>query len=146
MTRRSTAVLEHRDAVAALEAVRTAIEARGKSAAIAIADAHGELLAFLRCDGASLGSGTLAANKAFTAARLDRPTRVLGDTLRAKGTDVAFYGDLRYCGLGGGLPVRFDGVVAGAVAVSGLSDDEDEALAAIAVAMLEDRPPPTDPA
>lgn len=132
-------VLGHRDVVAALDAIRREVEARGKSAGIAIADAHGELIAFVRCDGALLSSGTLAINKAFTAARLARPTRVLGETLRARGTDVAFYGDARYVGFGGGLPVRIDGVVAGAVAVSGLSDEEDEALAALGVALLEGR-------
>ena len=134
---RTRPALEHRAAVAALEAIRQAVEARGKSAAIAIADAHGELIAFVRCDGALLSSGPLAINKAFTAARLDRPTRVLGETLRARGTDVAFYGDPRYVGFGGGLPVRIDGVAIGAVAVSGLSDEEDEALAAMGVALLE---------
>ena len=132
-------VLAHRDVVATLDAIRREVEARGKSAGIAIADAHGELIAFVRCDGAPLSSGTLAINKAFTAARLARPTRVLGETLRARGTDVAFYGDARYVGFGGGLPVRIDGVIAGAVAVSGLSDEEDEALAALGVALLEGR-------
>jgi glc operon protein GlcG len=139
---RQAPVLAHRDVLAALDAIREAVEARGK-AAIAIADGHGELIAFVRMDGALLSSGTLAINKAFTAARLARPTRVLGETLRAKETDVAFYGDVRYVGFGGGLPVRIDGVVAGAVAVSGLSDDEDEALATLGVALLEGRPPPT---
>ena len=132
--------LEHRDVAAALDAIRQAIEARGKTAAIAIADAHGELIAFVRCDGSLLSSGPLAINKAFTAARLDRPTRVLGETLRARGTDVAFYGDPRYVGFGGGLPVRIGGAVAGAVAVSGLSDEEDEALAAMGVALLGGTP------
>jgi glc operon protein GlcG len=135
-------LIGHRAALAALAAMRQAIEARGNTAAIAIADAHGELIAFVRCDGALLSSGPLAINKAFTAARLARPTRVLGETLRAKGTDVAFYGDARYVGFGGGLPVRIDGVVAGAVAVSGLSDEEDDALAAMGVAMLQGDPPP----
>ena len=129
--------LRHCDALAALDAIRQAVESRGKTAAIAIADAHGELIAFARLDGALLSSGTLAINKAFTAARLDRPTRVLGERLRAKGTDVAFYGDPRYVGFGGGLPVHVEGMVAGAVAVSGLSDEEDEALAATGVALLE---------
>jgi len=68
---------------------------------------------------------------------------VLGETLHAKGADVAYYGDPRYVGFGGGLPVRIDGAVAGAVAVSGLSDDEDEALAAMGVAMLQGDVPPT---
>src|SRR5512138_1346056 len=133
-------VISHHAALRVLDAIRHAVEARGKHAAIAVADAHGELIAFVRCDGALLSSGTLAINKAFTAARLARPTRVLGETLRARGTDVAFYGDARYVGFGGRLPVRIDGVVAGAVAVSGLSDEEDEALAALGVALLEGRP------
>jgi glc operon protein GlcG len=134
-------ILAHRDVLTALDAVRQAVEARGKTAAIAIVDDHGELMAFVRCDGALLASGTLAINKAFTSARLARPTRVLGETLRAKGTDVAFYGDPRYVGFGGGLPILIDGVVVGAVAVSGLSDAEDEALAALGVALLDGRPP-----
>jgi glc operon protein GlcG len=139
---RTAPVLDHRAALAALDAVREAVEAGGKTAAIAITDAHGELLAFVRCDGTLLSSGVLAVNKAFTAARLDRPTRVLGESLRAKGTQIGFYGDLRYVGYGGGLPVRIDGVVAGAVGVSGLSAEEDEALAALGVALLQGYPPP----
>jgi len=141
MSPRTVPTLAHRNVVAALDAIREAVEARGKAAAIAVTDAHGELLAFVRCDGVQLGSGPLAINKAYTAARLARPTRVLGETLRAKGADVAFYGDPRYVGFGGGMPVRIDGVVAGAVAVSGLSDDEDEALAAMGVALLQGDPP-----
>jgi glc operon protein GlcG len=141
MTSRAQPVLAHHDALAALEIVRRAVEAKGRAAAVAIADAHGELVAFVRCDGALIASGTLAINKAFTAARLNRPTRLLGETLRAKGTDIAFYGDPRYVGFPGGLPVRIDGVVVGAVAVSGLSDDEDETLAGFAVAYLEGRAP-----
>jgi len=140
---RKRPAIEHRAAVAALAAVREAVDARGKTAAIAIADAHGELVAFLRMDGALLSSGPLAANKAYTAARLNRPTRVLGETLRARGTDVAFYGDPRYVGFGGGMPVVVDGAVAGGVGVSGLSDEDDEALAAMAVALLQGDPPAT---
>jgi glc operon protein GlcG len=120
-------LIEHGAAHAVVEAICDAVESRGRTAAIAVADAHGELIAFLRLDGA----------------RLARPTRVLGETLRAKGADVAYYGDPRYVGFGGGLPVRIDGVVAGAVAVSGLSDDEDEALAGMGVAMLQGDLPPT---
>jgi glc operon protein GlcG len=139
---RKVAVIDCRAALGALEAVREAVEARGKTAAIAIADAHGELVAFVRMDGALLSSGPLAANKAYTAARLNRPTRVLGDTLRERGTDVAFYGDARYVGFGGGMPVVVDGIVAGGVGVSGLSDEDDEALATMGVALLRGDPPP----
>jgi len=140
---RSVPVIEHRAALAALAAIREAVESERKTAAIAIVDAHGELLSFARLDGTLLSSGVLAVNKAYTAARLNRPSRVLGETLRAKGTDVAFYGDPRYVGFGGGLPVLRDGVVVGGVGVSGLSDTEDEALAALGVSLLQGDPPIT---
>jgi glc operon protein GlcG len=92
------------------------------------------LLAFLRMKGAPLESGPIAINKAFTAARLRKPSRALGDSVRAKGYDTAWYGDPRYLGWGGGMPVAVGGLVVGAVAVSGLSQDEDEALAALGIA------------
>jgi len=54
-------LIEHGAAHAVVEAICDAVESRGRTAAIAVADAHGELIAFLRMDGALLGSGTLAA-------------------------------------------------------------------------------------
>ena len=140
---RSVPVIDHRSALAALAAICEAVESERKAAAIAIVDAHGELLAFARLDGTLLSSGVLAVNKAYTSARLNRPTRVLGETLRERGTDVAFYGDPRYVGFGGGLPALRDGVVIGGVGVSGLSDTEDEALAALGVSLLQGDPPIT---
>jgi glc operon protein GlcG len=41
------------------------------------------------------------------------------------GFDIAYYGDPRYIGWGGGVPVVIDGVVVGSVAVSGLPEQED---------------------
>jgi glc operon protein GlcG len=129
-------VLGHHDAAAAVDAIRRELEVIGKSAVIAVADAHGELLAFLRMDGAPLSSITIACNKAFTAARLRRTTRELGARLKERETDIAFYGDPRYVGFGGGVPVMVDGVCIGAVGVSALSDAEDEALAAMGAAIM----------
>ncbi len=40
------------------------------------------------------------------------------------------FGDLRYTGWGGGVPIVVDGVVIGAVGVSGLPEQEDMDLAA----------------
>ncbi|MBW2464884.1 MAG: heme-binding protein, partial [Deltaproteobacteria bacterium] len=52
--------------------------------------------------------------------------------------DVAYYGDVRACGWAGGLPVRdAAGVVVGSVAVSGLPELEDERIAGIGVAAIE---------
>lgn len=134
---RSIPVPGHREALAGLGAIQAELERRGQTAVIAIADAHGELLVLLRLDGAPLSSIGVASNKAFTAARMERTTRALGERIRDRGTDIAFYGDPRYVGFGGGVPVRLDGVVVGSVAVSGLTDTEDEELAALgAEAML----------
>ncbi len=49
---------------------------------------------------------------------------------------MAYYGDPRYIGWGGGLPVVVGGSVVGAVAVSGLSELEDMELAGIGVAAI----------
>jgi glc operon protein GlcG len=127
-------VLGDAEAMRAITAIRDEVLRRGKAVVIAVADSHGELLGLLRMAGAPLESGPIATNKAFTAARLRKPSRALGDGVRAKGHDTVWYGDPRYLGWGGGMPVVLDRQVVGAVAVSGLSQDEDEELAAIGIA------------
>jgi glc operon protein GlcG len=50
-----------------------------KPAVIAVADSHGELIAFARMDGAPVSSVRIAANKAWTAARERKPKLVFGE-------------------------------------------------------------------
>ena len=109
-----------------------------KSVVVAVADSHGELIAFARMDGAPISSIRVAANKAWTAARERKPTKEIGEKVRhpEKGHDIAYYGDPRFVGWGGGIPIWKDGVVAGAVAVSGLSSGEDIELAALALELI----------
>ncbi len=106
-----------------------------KAAVVAVADSHGELIAFARMDGAPVSSIRIAANKAWTAARERKPTKDIGEKVRhpEKGHDIAYYGDPKFVGWGGGLPVWKDGQVVGAVAVSGLSSSEDISLATLGV-------------
>jgi glc operon protein GlcG len=106
-----------------------------KAVAVGVADAHGDLICFARMDGAPVSSIHVAQNKAWTAARERKPTKELGEKVKhpEKGHDISYYGDSRYVGWGGGLPVRKNGEVVGAVAVSGLSSEEDVALAALGV-------------
>jgi glc operon protein GlcG len=94
-----------------------------------VADPHGELVAFLRTDGCRPSAVTLAMNKAFTAAREHMPTAELGPALAAKGFPLTNFGDLRFLSFPGGVPIVVDGEVVGAVAVSGLPDQEDIDLA-----------------
>jgi glc operon protein GlcG len=109
-----------------------------KAAVIAVADAHGELIAFARMDGAPLASIRVAVNKAYTAARERKPTKDIGDKMRdpVKGFDIAFYGDSRFVGWGGGIPIRKNGEVVGAIGVSGLSSAEDIALANVGLELI----------
>ncbi len=109
-----------------------------KAAVIAVADSHGELIAFARMDGAPVSSIRIAANKAWTAARERKSTQDIGDRVRhpENGHDIAYYGDPKFVGWGGGIPVWRDGEVVGAVAVSGLSSSEDVVLATLGAELV----------
>ena len=109
-----------------------------KAAVIAVADSHGELIAFARMDGAPISSIRIAANKAWTAARERKPTKEIGEKVRhpEKGHDIAYYGDPKFVGWGGGIPLWKNGEVVGAVAVSGLSSNEDISLASLGAELV----------
>ncbi len=135
---RQETTLGHAEAQRAIQAIQAELLKRGKAAVIAVADAHGELIGLLRIDGAPLPSIVIAINKAWTAARERMSSRELGQLARdpIDGFDMAYYGDARYVGWGGGVPVIVDGVVVGAVAVSGLPEQEDMELAQFGVAAI----------
>ena len=117
--------LSHADAMRAIEASRQALEARKAGAAIAVVDAHGELIAFLRTDDCPLASINNAVHKAFTAARERAESGAVGQRARDEGWPLTNFGDLRYTGWGGAVPVIYAGAVVGAVGVSGLTEADD---------------------
>ncbi len=128
---RTVTSLDLADAERAIAAVRTQLELDGRPAVVAVADVHGDLIALLRTDGAPASSVAIAMNKAWTAAREGVRTYEIGQRVKSEDDafDIAYYGDPRYVGWGGGVPVRVDGVVVGAVAVSGLPELEDQRMA-----------------
>ena len=128
--------LSHADALRIVDAIRTELEANGKGAAIAVADIHGELLAFLRTDGCPLASILIAMNKAYTAARERKESAAVGKSSREHGWPMTNFGDLRYTAWGGGVPIVYQGKVVGAVAVSGLSEAEDIVLARLGAQLV----------
>ena len=128
--------LSHADAQRIIETIRSEVERGGKGVAIAVADAQGELLAFLRTDGCPLPSITNAINKAFTAARERRKTAAIGESSRTNNFPMTNFGDLRYTAWGGGVPVVYQSQVVGAVGVSGLTEEEDEVLARLGADIL----------
>lgn len=127
--------LGHDDAWKAINAIRNEITRRGKAAVIAVADPHGELIALLRMDGVKLPSLNIAINKAFTAARNQSTSKSVGEKARDpdKGYDIAYMGDPRFVGWGGGVPVMKDGQCIGAIAVSGLPEAEDMEIVELGV-------------
>ena len=128
--------LSHADATKLIEAVRKELEKDNRGAAIAVADEHGELLAFLRTDGCPLGSINIAINKAFTASRERKESKAVGDSSREKGWPMTNFGDLRYIAWGGGVPIVYQGKVVGAIGVSGLPEADDMVLARMAAALI----------
>ena len=128
--------LSHQDAWKIITAIQAALEAEGKGAAIAVVDAHGELLAFLRTDGCRLPSINIAIHKAFTAAREQKESKEIGKAAQLEGFPMTNFGDLRYTSWGGGVPVFHQGRVVGAVGVSGLPEAEDMALARMGAGLI----------
>jgi len=103
---------------------------------IAIVDAGANLAAFVRMDGAWLGSIDIAINKAFTAKAFDISTLELG---RNSQPGNQFFGihesnHGRVMIFAGGIPLKMSGQVVGAVGVSGGSGEQDQAVAEAVVA------------
>jgi glc operon protein GlcG len=129
--------ISHIEAQRIIERIKVELEKDGKGAAIAVVDAHGELVAFLRTDGCRLPSINIAINKAFTAAREQTTSKDIGSASRNDGFPMTNFGDLKYTGWGGGVPIYYEGIIAGAVGVSGLPEDEDIALAKLGANLIE---------
>lgn len=132
-----TGGIGHDLAQTVLGAIRAELIARGDGAAVAVVDTHGELVAFARTDGCPLPSITIAINKAFTAARERVPSAEVGRRSQAEGFPMTNFGELRYVSWGGGFPLEVDGMVVGAVGVSGLPEAEDMELALHGIAAFE---------
>ena len=129
-------VLSHADAMRIITAIQKELEAADKGAAVAVADSHGELMAFVRTDGCPLASINIAINKAFTASRERKPSAMVGQASRDEGFPMTNFGDLRYVTWGGGVPIIFEERVIGGVGVSGLPEQEDVVLARMGAALI----------
>ena len=135
---RTIPTIDYSEARRAVDLILEKAREMQKAVVVAVADCRGELIAFARMDSAPISSVVIAMNKAWTAARAGKPTHEVGQKVRhpEKGHDISYYGDPKFVGWGGGIPVWRDGEVAGAVAVSGLSSVEDAALAILGVELI----------
>lgn len=135
---RTVKVIDYAEARAIVELIVSEAQKTGQAAVVVVADMHGELIAMGRMDGAPLSSIQIAKNKAFTAARERKTTQEIGEKARhpEKGFDIAYFGDARFVGWPGGVPVWREEVVVGSVAVSGLPQAEDVRLANLGAALV----------
>jgi uncharacterized protein GlcG (DUF336 family) len=103
----------------------------GQPMNIAVVDGGGNLLAHVRMDGAWIGSVDIAINKAFTARAFDIATKDLGENSQPGqqffGIHASNHG--RVMIFAGGIPLKRDGKVVGAVGVSGGQGKQDQAVA-----------------
>ncbi|GEC03242.1 hypothetical protein SSP24_08970 [Streptomyces spinoverrucosus] len=110
---------------------------------ISVCDRAAHLAGFLRMDGAILGTIDVAHRKARTAALFEADSGALGKVAHPDGPSyMVEHTNGGLINFGGGVVIKdADGVVIGAVGVSGASVEEDEIIArAAAVAALTKEP------
>lgn len=117
-----------RKIIAAAEAKAAEI---GQPMNIAVADAGGNLVAHVRMDNAWLGSVDISINKAWTARAFDITTKDLAANSQSGDQFFGIHASNRgrVMIFAGGIPLKKDGVVVGAIGVSGGSGEQDHAVA-----------------
>src|ERR1700683_1407271 len=112
----------------------------GQPMNIAVVDGGGNLVSHVRMDGAWIGSIDVSINKAFTARAFDISTAELSENSQP---GQQFYGIQnsnhgRVMIFAGGVPLRRNGMVIGAIGVSGGSGSQDQAVATAGAAAIAD--------
>lgn len=103
----------------------------GQPMNIAVADAGGNLISHVRMDGAWIGSIDISIKKAYTSRAFDIATK---DLAKHSQSGKQFFGihasnDGKIMVFAGGVPLKKDGQVIGAIGVSGGSGVQDHAVA-----------------
>jgi uncharacterized protein GlcG (DUF336 family) len=117
------------------KAIIAAAEAKaaevGQPMNIAVSDAGGNLISHVRMDGAWIGSIDISIKKAYTSRAFDIATKDLADHSQSGGQ---FFGinasnDGKIMIFAGGIPLKNEGRVVGAIGVSGGSGEQDHVVA-----------------
>ena len=109
---------------------------------IAIVDAGGDLVLFRRQNDAFLLSIDIATKKAISSAGIPFPTRLIEELVYGKDKKGGIIPGLAFSknivAFAGGLPIKTkDGILLGAIGISGATADEDEQCAAAAIKAVE---------
>jgi uncharacterized protein GlcG (DUF336 family) len=123
---RTRRIIDDAGADAVVAAAEADARARGARVVIAVVDPSGELIQLRRTAGAQIASSRVAVDKARTAAIFVRPSREMEEQVTSGRLGaLALHGAKA---LTGGIPLKVDGEVVGAIGTSGETPDEDEAI------------------
>jgi uncharacterized protein GlcG (DUF336 family) len=103
----------------------------GQPMNIAVADGGGNLVAHVRMDGAWVGSIDISQKKAYTSRAFDIATKDLAEHCQSGGQFFGIHAsnDGKIMIFAGGIPLKREGKVVGAIGVSGGSGDQDHVVA-----------------
>ncbi|MEZ4548450.1 MAG: heme-binding protein [Thermodesulfobacteriota bacterium] len=109
---------------------------RGATVVIAVVDDGGNLILLERLDDTQVASVEVGIGKARTAAIFRRPSKVFEDQI--KNGRVAALALPGATPLQGGIPIMINGSVVGAIGVSGNTPEEDEEIAIVGAAVINE--------
>src|SRR5881275_2601382 len=122
----SQKTIDEAGAEAVFEAAERQAREHGHRVVIAVVERSGELVALRRTPGAQIASSRVAVDKARTAAIFVRPSREIEEQVSAGRLGALALHGAR--ALTGGIPLKVDDEVVGAIGTSGETPDEDEAI------------------
>jgi len=96
---------------------------------ITVLDSGGHVVALHRLDGTQLGSIEAARQKAYSAVLYRRPTKVFQDLVAQGGANLRLLSLANASPLEGGIPIVVNGVIVGAIGVSGVTSEQDAQVA-----------------
>jgi glc operon protein GlcG len=124
-----------RAAQTALQAAVAEATKRGWQLNVAVVDSGANLVAFVRMDGAQIGSISIAEHKARASVKYRRPTRVFEDAIQKQ--DIKYIMTLDdIIASRGGIPLIEDGRIIGAIGCSGGTGSQDEVVCTAGAATI----------
>src|SRR5215211_4928592 len=123
---RTRRIIDDSGADAVIAAAAKKAREQGSRVVIAVVDPHGEPIEMRRTPNAQIASSRVALDKARTAAIFVRPSREMEEQVtNGRLGALALHGA---SALTGGIPLKVDSEVVGAIGTSGETPDEDEAV------------------
>ena len=137
---KNSSVMNLKTAKALIEAVEQEAQRVGVKAVVAVSDAAGRPIAIHCMDGAYIGSFDVALNKTYTSVAFQMPTSKLAELAAPGGSlyGIQHTNEGKIVIFGGGEPLYVDGVLIGALGVSGGTAEQDTKLGEYGKNILKD--------